>query len=208
MGDSPARSSVAPGRWRADRWIAFRTAVGTLAVAWSDVRGRVLVERIYLPLELPAFPARSRRRGSCAEIDRLAKRIASFCAGEPIDLDRSLLDLEACPAFQRAVLVAEHGIPRGRVSTYGRIARHIGHPGAARAVGTALGTNPFPLVIPCHRAVREGGALGGYRGGLPMKRLLLELEGVAFDGKGRVIMDRVWYGRVARSTPRNGKEEA
>jgi len=91
------------------------------------------------------------------------------------------------------VLLAEHAIPRGLVSTYGRIARHIGAPGAARAVGTALAQNPFPIIVPCHRAVRVNGALGGFRGGLDMKRKLLEGEGVLFGANGRVSMGHVHY---------------
>lgn len=209
MGDPCARASKTPRSGTAAAWTSVPTAFGPIAIVWSGARGRVRVDRIYLPMEIPAALGRSLRRASCAEIDRFAKRIAAFCAGDAVSLDRSILDLGACPAFQRAVLVAEHGIPRGKVSTYGRIARHIGRPGAARAVGTALGRNPFPLVIPCHRAVREGGALGGYRGGLPMKRALLEREGVAFDAKGRVVMEDAWYGeRAGRSRGSTGKEGA
>jgi methylated-DNA-[protein]-cysteine S-methyltransferase len=84
------------------------------------------------------------------------------------------------------VLLAEYRIPRGRVSTYGAVAKHIGVPRGARAVGNALARNPFPIVIPCHRAIRADGSLGGYRGGLVMKRALLELEGVRVTAEGQV----------------------
>jgi len=83
--------------------------------------------------------------------------------------------------------------PRGYVSTYGRIARHIGSPRASRAVGSAFAGNPFPLVIPCHRALRSDGRLGGFQAGLAMKRRLLEMEGVRFREDGRVLMKDVWY---------------
>jgi methylated-DNA-[protein]-cysteine S-methyltransferase len=73
------------------------------------------------------------------------------------------------------------------VTTYGRLAARLGAPGAARAVGNALARNPFPLIIPCHRCVLEGGQLGGFRGGLEMKRALLEMEGVVFDDQERVL---------------------
>lgn len=86
----------------------------------------------------------------------------------------------------------EHRIPRGRVSTYGRIAMKLTHPGAARAVGTALAKNPFPLIIPCHRAVKSDGKLGGYAGGLDMKKRLLEMEGIQFDQFDRVVVKRFW----------------
>jgi O-6-methylguanine DNA methyltransferase len=82
------------------------------------------------------------------------------------------------PDFYQAVWKACAGIPRGEVRTYGWIAKKIGKPGAARAVGRALGANPFAPVIPCHRVVRADGSLGGYsgRGGIRAKKRLLERE--------------------------------
>jgi methylated-DNA-[protein]-cysteine S-methyltransferase len=79
------------------------------------------------------------------------------------------------------------------VSTYQRIAQYLGNPRGARAVGTALATNPFPIIIPCHRAIRSDGTLGGYQGGLPMKRVLLEMEGIRVDERGRVAVDHFFY---------------
>ncbi len=78
--------------------------------------------------------------------------------------------------FDRQVWEAVAAIPYGETTTYGEIARRLGKPGAARAVGTANGRNPVPPVIPCHRVVAAGGGLGGYGGGLPLKRKLLDLE--------------------------------
>jgi methylated-DNA-[protein]-cysteine S-methyltransferase len=89
--------------------------------------------------------------------------------------------------------LAEYRIPRGWISTYGRIARHLGTPGGARAVGGALARNPFPIIIPCHRAIGANSELGGFRGGLEMKRALLELEGVEFSQTGKVLTDRIYY---------------
>ena len=125
-------------------------------------------------------------------IRALIAGIQSFLRGNDVRFDIDLLDLDRCPPFQRRVLLAEYGIPRGYVSTYGRIARHLGNPGAARAVGNALAGNPFPLVIPCPRALRTDGRPGGFQGGLAMKQRLLEMEGVRFRD-GRAIMDRMWY---------------
>lgn len=79
--------------------------------------------------------------------------------------------------FQRSVLRAIEGIPAGQVRSYGRVAEDVGRPGAARAVGQALGNNPIPIVLPCHRVVASDGSLGGYTGGLERKRQLLALEG-------------------------------
>jgi methylated-DNA-[protein]-cysteine S-methyltransferase len=79
------------------------------------------------------------------------------------------------------------------VSTYGRIAKYLGAPRAARAVGNALAGNPFPILIPCHRAIRGNGELGGYQGGTQMKRALLEMEGIHVSPGGRVLTDRFYY---------------
>jgi O-6-methylguanine DNA methyltransferase len=79
--------------------------------------------------------------------------------------------------FQRAVLETANRIPYGETRTYGWIAREIGKPHAARAVGAALGANPIPIILPCHRVIGSDGGLHGYGGGLPLKRRLLELEG-------------------------------
>jgi methylated-DNA-[protein]-cysteine S-methyltransferase len=87
------------------------------------------------------------------------------------------LDRRLIRGIARDVLAATARIPFGRTSTYGEIARRIGNPRAARAVGNALGSNPIPIVIPCHRVLRAGGQLGGYGGGVDRKEVLLELEG-------------------------------
>ena len=123
---------------------------------------------------------------TCGLVDDLAGRIAAFLDGADVRFSLEHVRLDLCPPFQRKVLLAEYGIPRGRVSTYRRIAAHLGVARGARAVGNALATNPFPIVIPCHRAIRSDGTLGGYQGGLAMKRVLLEQEGVDIDERGRV----------------------
>lgn len=87
------------------------------------------------------------------------------------------LDWRLIHGFGVAVLRATAAIPFGAVASYGQLAAETGNPRAARAVGTALGHNPMPIVIPCHRVLRAGGALGGYTGGTWRKQRLLELEG-------------------------------
>ncbi|MFN2280757.1 MAG: methylated-DNA--[protein]-cysteine S-methyltransferase [Anaerolineales bacterium] len=123
----------------------------------------------------------------------LADDIRRYLEGEGLDFDLEWLAWENCTAFQARVLRAEYGIPRGWVSTYGRIAEYLGMPGGARAVGNALAANPFPILIPCHRAVRSTGELGGYQGGLKMKKALLEMEGVAFHSPSKVSLKKVYY---------------
>lgn len=172
---------------------------GDFAVLWVDTAARSQVQRILIPK--PRVPVAAQleahwpesRAGRSPSIRQLAARIRRLMEGADEHFDLAEVALERCSAFQQAVLCAEHGIPRGWVSTYGTIAAHLGVPGGARAVGRALATNPFPIVVPCHRAIRGDGSLGGYQGGLPMKRALLAHEGVEVSKSGRVLRPRVFY---------------
>jgi O-6-methylguanine DNA methyltransferase len=91
------------------------------------------------------------------------------------------VDMRGIPPFQVDVLQATLQIPRGEVRPYGWVAREIGRPGAVRAVGTALGRNPIPLIVPYHRVVRSDGTLGQYGWGAPAKRVMLAYEGLDPD---------------------------
>lgn len=95
------------------------------------------------------------------------------------------LDLEAVGSFGQQVLAAAQTIPYGSVATYREVARQLGRPRAARAVGGALNRNPIPIIVPCHRVVGSDGALTGYAGGLPAKRFLLQHEATAGEGSAR-----------------------
>ena len=89
------------------------------------------------------------------------------------------IDLRGATAFTARVLRATRRIPFGSLLSYGEVAKRIGSPGASRAVGGALGRNPVPIIVPCHRVVAHGGKLGGFTGGVEVKRALLEIEGHA-----------------------------
>jgi methylated-DNA-[protein]-cysteine S-methyltransferase len=112
-----------------------------------------------------------------AATDAVRRELDQYFAGERrrfgLRLDRRLIH-----GIARDVLAATARVPFGRTTTYGELAERIGNPRAARAVGNALGSNPIPIVVPCHRVLRTGGALGGYAGGLDRKERLLRLEGV------------------------------
>jgi len=169
------------------------TSYGDLTIIW-ETGEPVKVIRILLPsrrAELTKnYPQATESTDSA--ISDLCEDIAGFLNGEDVAFDLGLMDLDGCSPFQRGVILAEYGVPRGYVTTYGRLARHLGVPRASRAAGRALATNPFPIVIPCHRAVRSDGSLGGYQGGVEMKARLLEMEGVQVE-RGRVLMNRVFY---------------
>lgn len=119
-------------------------------------------------------------------LERASDAIAATLAGRPAELASLPIDLRTGSAWDRRVLEAVRTVPRGSVTSYGRLARLIGSPGAARAAGGAVGRNPLGLVIPCHRVIAGDGSIGGYGGEwwggrdelLAIKRALLELEGV------------------------------
>ncbi|MCZ4512132.1 methylated-DNA--[protein]-cysteine S-methyltransferase [Streptomyces sp. ActVer] len=106
------------------------------------------------------------------------RQIAAYFAGERKDFELPL-DWSLISGFNRQVLrELASGVPYGSVVGYGDLARRVGQPGAAQAVGMAMGANPLPVVVPCHRVVESDGGIGGFGGGLETKRKLLALEGV------------------------------
>jgi len=172
----------------------IKTVLGEIAIIWESAPNFKL-KRILLPNYCEKFNIQYPEITPLTSkvIDDLAEDISKFLAGEDKHFDISILDFNSCSSFQGKVLRANYGIPRGRVSTYGRITKYIGNIGAARAVGRALSTNPFPIVIPCHRVIRTNGELGGYGGGVELKKRLLKMEGIWFTASGRILLDKVHY---------------
>jgi methylated-DNA-[protein]-cysteine S-methyltransferase len=177
----------------------IRSAYGKICIAWSYAGKAPVIERILLPgenestVDATQDQLKGAEERSCSEIDAVADSINRMFLGEAVKFDLRAVNLDTCSPFQKAVLLADYAIPRGWISTYGRIAQYTGKPQGARAVGNALAKNPFPLVIPCHRVVRADGRLGGFRGGIEMKRTLLSLEGVEPDENNRVSLNRLYY---------------
>jgi methylated-DNA-[protein]-cysteine S-methyltransferase len=173
--------------------------LGEFIIFWALHQGRPKIVRVLLagPASSPEKAFKSAllaaEAATCPEITAIADDMEAFLGGAAISFSLDIIRLDLCSPFQQQVLRAEHGIPRGRVSTYQLLAAFIGKPSAARAVGTALATNPFPIIVPCHRAIRSDRTLGGFQGGLPMKRALLEKEGIAFDTSGRVQVESFYY---------------
>lgn len=176
----------------------------TVAAPWGPIhlaassRGLVAMEQLVSGEE---FAARLERRFGAPPIDigsaaadnpavrqlaRATAALVAFVDGDLAALDDLPIDLDDRPAWDRLVLGAVRAIPPGTTASYGQVARMIGKPGAARAVGGAVGRSPFGLVIPCHRVIAGDGSLGGYGGGwwggrqagLDLKRELLAREGV------------------------------
>lgn len=161
----------------------FDTAIGLCAVAWTS-RGlsRVLLPNPHLDRELSHFTRTSRPP---AAMRTLVKRIVRHLEGLPQDFTDIVLDVDHLGDFDRAVYACAQRVSNKQICTYGDLARAIGKPGAARAVGQALGRNPLPIVVPCHRVLAAGGKAGGFSafGGVQTKQRLLALEGLArLDG--------------------------
>ncbi len=165
------------------RWGTLDSPLGVLHIAISE-RGVCAIERDTEPGLFVARLARLRPQPSriChhpESIRPVAEALARFFA-DPQAWPRAIpVDLIGRTQFQQAVLEATRTIPPGQTATYGEIARWVGRPRAARAVGQALRRNPVPFLIPCHRVVGRGGRLGGYGGaeGFPVKVHLLRHEG-------------------------------
>jgi methylated-DNA-[protein]-cysteine S-methyltransferase len=160
-------------------YTVFSTPAGWVGLLASR-RG---LRRFVLPLPTEQEVRRMLAGGASEDPARftdLTARLIDYFSGLPVDFPDEL-DLTLATPFQQAVWRAAQTIPRGETRTYGWLAGRIGKPGAARAVGQALGRNPIPVIIPCHRVLAAGG-LGGFSGGLDMKRYLLRLEGNSAGG--------------------------
>ena len=168
-----------PGMETALVSVVTETALGWAGVALSDrgIRYATLFhrDRASAQGELAAFgaaPSPSDPRNE--EIEDLLRRYATDASAS---LDDYPVDLPHCTDLQRDIWLALREIPRGETRSYGWLARRVGRPSAPRAIGAAVGSNPIPLWLPCHRVVASDGTLHGFGGGLAMKQALLELEG-------------------------------
>lgn len=172
-----------------DRFVLRPSPLGPVFVAYnrSGVSACSLVGPGGADAFAEEFAARFTRPATPdpAPPERLVRQIDAALAGRP---SRLRYDLRTMSEFGRAVLAKAAEIPAGQVRPYGWIAAEIGRPKAVRAVGTALGHNPIPLLIPCHRVVRTDGRIGDYGLGSPAKRAVLAAEGVKADDRGRLVL--------------------
>ena len=170
-----ARDYRAKGKGQRIAYCCFPTPLGNVLVASTD-KGICSVKLADDPARLRRLLAEEFSEAEIVEgeMKELKAKILSFIEGET-SLVRLPLDIRGT-VFQRRVWDELRRIPRGETRTYREIARAIGAPAAVRAVGSACGANPVALVVPCHRAVRTDGGLGGYAWGLGRKRKLLALE--------------------------------
>ncbi len=160
----------------------FDTPLGDCAIVWSDegVRGLMLpgADRARTQASLRRRHPHAIEATPPPAIGAAVDALRALLAGQPLALDEVALDLDGVPAFHRRVYEAARRIGPGYTCTYGELAEALGEPGAARAVGQALGANPFAIIVPCHRVLAAGGRSGGFSapGGVDTKRRLLEIE--------------------------------
>jgi methylated-DNA-[protein]-cysteine S-methyltransferase len=181
---------------KAEGFALIETAIGTAAVAWGPhgIVGAQLPE----PTEGEARGHMRRRFPDATEaapppkIRQVMNDIAALMRGEPKDLADAKLDMDGIPDFHQRVYEVARAIPPGETLTYGEVAEKLNAPGAARAVGQALGANRFPIIVPCHRVLGAGGKVGGFsaRGGTTTKMRLLNIEGAHVKQKsGPALFD-------------------
>lgn len=180
-------------------YLTFSSPFDSITIIWKGKEPEIRLQRIFLSdferssEEKALKDFKLINKGTSSSITSLRDKMQRFLKGEDVKFDLGLLNFNICYEIQDNVLQAEYQIPRGWVSTYKRIAEHIGIHNGARVVGNSLARNPFPIVIPCHRAIKTNGELGGFQGGVNMKRSLLELEGIEFSDKGKVITNRIFF---------------
>jgi methylated-DNA-[protein]-cysteine S-methyltransferase len=168
---------------RASGFCLFDSAIGSCGIAWGD-RGQIVGTQLPETDE-EGTRDRMRRRfpgvpeiGPAPEAAAVMKRIRALLEGDRDPLLDVPLDLSDVPAFNQRVYEITRAIPPGRTLTYGEVAARLGDPGAARAVGQALGHNPFAPVVPCHRVLAAGTRAGGFsaEGGVATKLRMLQIE--------------------------------
>ena len=172
-----------------DHYHLFETAIGWAGLAWSEkgLTGAHLPE-LDKEIARKSFARRlpeAREAPPPVEIEAVIGGICALLRGERADLSSAALDLGRVPEFNAKVYAIARQIPPGETLTYGEIATRLGDKLLARDVGAALGKNPWPIVVPCHRVTAAGGKLGGFsaRGGAMTKLKLLKIEGARAKGQ-------------------------
>ena len=149
----------------------LETPIGTLLIAGDEQA----IRRIFFPQRgKPVKPQAGWTESARGPVGVAIRQLREYFAGKRIDFDFPLAPEGT--TFQRAVWDQLREIPYAQTISYGELARRVGNPKAARAVGSANGANPLPIVIPCHRVIAGDGSIGGFGGGLPTKLSLLALE--------------------------------
>jgi methylated-DNA-[protein]-cysteine S-methyltransferase len=185
----------------------FETAIGHCGIAW----GKDGIVGLQLPeASVTATRTRMRKRFPAAtestpprDVVRAVRNVTALLGGKRVDLSDVVLDMNGVPPFHRRAYDAARKIPAGVTRSYGELATKLGSPNSSRAVGQAMGRNPFPIVVPCHRVLAAGGRAGGFTaaGGIDTKMRMLEIEGARPTGAKE-------NGKAAAAKPRPTKVPA
>ena len=172
-----------PAEMAAPGYALFETPVGSCGIAWNarGIIGVQLPERHASATRarlMRRFP-QARETAPPASIQQAIDGIRAVLHGEKRDLSSAALDMDGVPAFHQQIYAVARTIPAGATLSYGDIATQLGDSSAARQVGEAMGGNPFPIIVPCHRVLAAGGKVGGFSaaGGVTTKLRLLQIEG-------------------------------
>lgn len=179
-------------RSRAQHYRVLDSALGPIGIAWTEAG----LTRLQLPDRDAARTERrlAERLGAARwdgpwpdAITATVKALQAYAAGEAITFEETRLSFEGVPDFNARIYRALRQVAWGKTTTYGALANAVGEPGAARAVGVAMGRNPWPIIVPCHRVLAAQGKIGGFSapGGAATKQVLLRLEGASWSGDDR-----------------------
>ncbi|MEN6621607.1 MAG: MGMT family protein [Smithella sp.] len=171
-----------------------------IGLVWQYINNKPVIENIFLPCPHNKLIFKIKR--FCSEVnlternipDDIDQKIRQIYSGSKVNIKNSFLNYTKLTKFSTLVLKQTCKIPPGKVDTNSGLAEKIGSPGAARAVGNVMANNPFPILVPCHRVVRSNGSMGGFGGGIKMKKELLCKEGVILNVKNRVAEECFYKG--------------
>ncbi len=175
-----------------------KTPIGEIVIIWTDNNG-FLIEEIILSNSTKnatekawdKYSSNLKIKKTPKKLNEIIKEFQKYFDGKNAHFELYYLNMENLTPFQKKVLVAEFNTKKGTINTYSSLAKSINNPKAYRAVGAALGRNPFPIIIPCHRTIKADRTLGGFGGvseGLVSKQILLEIEGIEIKQK-RVVSE-------------------
>lgn len=175
-------------------YYVLASCIGELGIIWgSDFDTKPLVEQILLPL--PSMTIEQRILKNSSQVEKKESvyfsRLNDFLQHDLLSgydtIETKIFDFSVYTDFEKKVLTALRRIPCGTTVSYGQFANSLGVPGGARAIGNVMKKNRFPIVFPCHRIIASSGELGGFSGGIELKRKLLLNEGIRFNVHGRII---------------------
>jgi len=175
----------------------FDTAIGRCGIAWRS--GLVVSTALPGADDIATVRHLIRRLPDAVEADAegaaadAVDRVQRLLAGEAVDLASIPVDLDSCPEFEQRIYALLREVPTGSTVTYGELAARAGAPGAARAVGMAMGRNPVPIIVPCHRVLASSGRSGGFSapGGVTTKFRILQIEQACRSGDRSLLFDHL-----------------